>query len=174
MSYIMPSLTPTDGMPAFRVYSVDPVTFGVLDSVTYIADMTNPAFQTTGPVWTKYYSAKEAYGSLVSSVPGPEAELTPAFWHNVTAALQSSETAFQDYWTKKTRGWNVPACNDACKTSTICQLQAARSQDNCYVTSPGVHFKKRGSESHSHGAVYDNHCGESLLKDVFLAVMGQQ
>ena len=53
MSYIAPSLTPTAGMPAFRVYTVDPVTFAILDATTYIADMNNPVFQTTGPVWTK-------------------------------------------------------------------------------------------------------------------------
>jgi sphingomyelin phosphodiesterase len=144
----MPSLTPTDGMPAFRVYSVDPVTWGVIDSVTYIADMTNPAFQTTGPVWTEYYSAKEAYGPFVSPAPGPGDELSPAFWHNVTEAFQSSATAFQSYLTKKSRGWNVPACDSTCVNETICQLQSARGQDNCYVATPGINFVKRDLHQH--------------------------
>lgn len=31
VSYIAPALTPTSGNPTFRVYSVDPVTFAVLE-----------------------------------------------------------------------------------------------------------------------------------------------
>ncbi|KAK3062096.1 hypothetical protein LTS18_004828 [Coniosporium uncinatum] len=126
VSYIMPSLTPTDGHPSFRIYSVDPVTFAILDSTTYIADVTNPGYQTTSPVWTKYYSAKEAYSPLISETFANDtsAELAPAFWHNVTAALQSNPDAFSAYYARKTRGWEVPACDDVCKVSKICQLQA--------------------------------------------------
>ncbi|KAF4637428.1 hypothetical protein G7Y89_g661 [Cudoniella acicularis] len=88
VSYVCPAMTPTEGHPAFRVYTVDPVTFGVLDSTTYIANMSSPGFQTTGPVWTKYYSAKETYGPLVTPpLTDPTAELTPAFWHNFKSQL---------------------------------------------------------------------------------------
>ncbi|KAK3062115.1 hypothetical protein LTS18_004792, partial [Coniosporium uncinatum] len=148
VSYIMPSLTPTDGHPSFRIYSVDPVTFAILDSTTYVADMTNPHYQTTGPVWTKYYSAKEAYGPLISETFANDAsaELAPAFWHNVTAALQSNSDAFSAYYARKTRGWEVPACDDACKASEICQLQTMRAQDNCQTPELGLSFRKRKAE----------------------------
>ncbi|KAH6611405.1 sphingomyelin phosphodiesterase [Trichoderma cornu-damae] len=163
-SYICPSLTPTSGMPSFRVYDVDPDTFGVLDATTYIADMTDAAFQTTGPVWTRYYSAKEAYGSKLSPpVTDPSAELTPAFWHNVTALFDSDSNVFNQYISFKSRGWDVAACTGDCKTQELCRLRAARSEDNCVVVSPGLHFNKKRSEGvreHAH-TTHGHECGLS-------------
>ncbi|EFY91799.1 acid sphingomyelinase, putative [Metarhizium acridum CQMa 102] len=142
-SYIAPSLTPTSGMPSFRVYTVDPDTFAVLDHTTYMADMTNPSFQTT-PVWTKLYSAKESYGPLVSPpLTDPKAELTPAFWHNVTVAFENDDAQFNAYIARKSRGWQPASCTGDCKTNEICQLRAARSQDNCWKPKPGINLTKR-------------------------------
>lgn len=171
MSYIAPSVTPTSGMPAFRVYSVDPDTFGVLDVVQYMADMTNPAFQTTGPVWTEYYSAKDVYGPIVQPpVTDASTELTPAFWHNVTAAFQTNATLFNAYMARKSRGWKAATCTGDCQASEICQLRAARSQDNCAKPVPGVHLNKR-----SNGGIdsdYATDCGFSMIGDV-LGSVGQ-
>ena len=165
-AYIVPSLTPTSGMPAVRVYTVDPVTFAVLASVTYIADMTNQAFQTTGPVWTEYYSAKQVYGPLLTPpVTDPNAELSPAFWHNVTEVLASNETAFQEYYARKSRGWNVANCTGTCYTLEICQMQAMRSENNCYTPSPGIHFGKRDLTPHGHVGHRDE-CGISVSREV--------
>lgn len=50
VGYIAPALTPTSGNPTFRVYSVDPVTFAVLDFSVYYANITSPTFQ-DGPKW---------------------------------------------------------------------------------------------------------------------------
>ncbi|UKZ46180.1 hypothetical protein TrVGV298_000379 [Trichoderma virens] len=164
-SYICPSLTPTSGMPSFRVYDVDPVTFAVLDTTTYIADMTNANFQTTGPVWTKLYSAKEVYGSKLNPpVTDPSAELTPAFWHNVTALFESNSAMFNQYISLKSRGWNVASCTGDCQKQEICQLRAGRSESNCVVPSPGLHISKRSDErhGHSHHRAHDHQeCGMS-------------
>ena len=159
-SYIAPSLTPTSGMPSFRVYSVDPDTFGILDHTTYIADMSNPAFQTNGPVWTKFYSAKEAYGPITTPpLTDPKAELTPSFWHNVTVALESSDSFFDAYISRKSRGWNPATCRNDCKTNEICQLRAGRSQDNCWKPKPGVNLtKKKRSGVHAEKGEHDE-CG---------------
>ncbi|KAI5461391.1 Metallo-dependent phosphatase-like protein [Mariannaea sp. PMI_226] len=166
-SYIGPSLTPTAGMPAFRVYDVDPVTFAVLDSTTYIADMTSSAFQTTGPEWKKYYSAKEAYGSLLSPpVTDSSSELTGAFWHNVTALFESNDTAYQAYRSRKSRGWKSDSCTGTCKTNEICQLRAARSENNCYTPSLGVHFSKRSLDP----ARERDECGISVGRATFNAM----
>lgn len=143
MSYICPSLVPTSGMPAFRVYDVDPETFAVLDAVTYIADMEDSEFQKSGPVWKKYYSAKESYGALVSPPIKSEAELTPAFWHNVTTAFESNATIFDEYVLRKSRGWITKKCEGDCKDKEICQLRAGRSQDNCFTPKAGATFAKR-------------------------------
>ncbi|KAL7937255.1 Metallo-dependent phosphatase-like protein [Trichoderma chlorosporum] len=164
-SYICPSLTPTSGMPSFRVYDVDPETFGVLDSTTYIADMTNADFQTTGPVWTKLYSAKETYGSQLSPpVTDPTVELTPAFWHNVTDLFEANSNAFNQYISLKSRNWNVASCTGDCETQELCQLRAGRSENNCVVPSIGLHITKRSDElqgnSH-HGAHDHSECGMS-------------
>ncbi|KAJ6438415.1 Sphingomyelin phosphodiesterase [Purpureocillium lavendulum] len=146
-SYIAPSLTPTSGMPSFRVYDVDPDTFGVLDVTTYTADMTDPAFQTTGPVWKKYYSAKEAYGKAASPpVTDPAAELTPAFWHQVTEAFDKDQALFDAYIARKSRGWNAGTCTGDCKTAELCQLRAGRAQNNCFKPEPGLHLERRGDD----------------------------
>ncbi|KIW01898.1 uncharacterized protein PV09_06741 [Verruconis gallopava] len=166
MSYIAPALTPTSGNPTFRVYSVDPVTFGVLDFTTYIANMSDPTYQTK-PTWEKYYSAKETYGSLlVPAVTDAAAELTPEFWHNVTTLFENDDGIFQDYISRKSRGWDVSACTGSCKTDTICQLRAAESQYNCVVVSPGINLKQRKREvdysSHS-----EQECGASIVSTLF-------
>ena len=171
ISYIAPSLTPTSGMPSFRVYTVDPETFAVLDATTYISDMSDSSFQTKGPVWKKYYSAKEAYGPLVDPpLKDAKAELTPAFWHNVTAALEDSEDEFDAYMSRKSRGWKADdKCRGDCMAEEICQLRAGRSQDNCYEPSPGVHFSKRSEAGiHDHGE-HDS-CGVSVSAKIFSAL----
>lgn len=177
MSYIMPSLTPTDGNPTFRVYTVDPVTWGVLDSVTYMADMDDSGFQTSGPVWKKYYSAKETYGPLVTpavSANDISVELTPAFWHNVTAAFEANPAAFQGYIARKTRGWNPESCTGDCITSTICQLRAGRAQDNCVEPEPGQNiFRKRGLDQNGHKEHRDE-CGVSVSRETLTLLMSRK
>lgn len=138
-------MTPLSGMPAFRIYTVDPETFGILDVDTYVADMADPEFQNK-PTWTKTYSAKETFGGLLETPIPADAELTPAFWHNVTVVLEKDSAAFDAYWARRTRGWNVPECNEACRKTEICQLRAARSQDNCFVPTPGASFGIRAEE----------------------------
>lgn len=165
ISYIMPSLTPTSGMPSFRVYLVDPVTFAVMDAVTYAADMGDASFQTTGPQWSPYYSARSAYGPLVSPPLPADAELSPAFWHNLTDVLAANDTAFNEYYARKSRGWNVQSCTGSCMTAEICGLQSARAQDNCYTPSPGISFAKRAvGELAARGTAHRDECGVALVR----------
>jgi len=181
MSYICPSLTPTSGMPSFRVYDVDPDTFAVLDATTYMADMSDPAFQTTGPAWKKYYSAKEAYGALVDPpLTDKHAELTPAFWHNVTEAFAAKQESFDAYMARKSRGWKAAGsseCRDKCRADEICQLRAGRSQDNCYTPKPGVHFAKRSEPNEAHHARHGGahgDCGVSGTAEILRALAARQ
>ncbi|KAI1079327.1 putative acid sphingomyelinase [Whalleya microplaca] len=166
-SYIAPSLTPTSGHPAFRVYTVDPVTFGVLDAETYIANVSAPGFRSARPTWTRYYSAREAYGPLAGAGVGVE-ELTPAFWHGVTEALERNETAFAEYWARRTRGWGAGRCEGECVRTEVCRLRAARAQDNCVA--PGLRLglleekrRMRGVGGHEHG--HGDECGGSVTRD---------
>jgi sphingomyelin phosphodiesterase len=166
VSYLAPSMTPTSGPPAFQVLTVDPVTFGVLDITTYIANISSPDYQ-NGPVWQEYYSAKAAYGPLVSPpLTDPAAELTPAFWHNVTVAFETNDDAFQNYYARKSRGWDVSSCTGTCQTTEICGLRAAEAQYNCATVTPGISFKKRdeGSLERSLGHIEESVCDGARLK----------
>lgn len=158
-------MTPTSGYPSFRVYTVDPVTFGVLDMTEYITDMSTSTYQTDGPVWEKYYSVKEAYGPLVTPpLTDPLAELTPAFWHNLTEVFATNSTAFGEYYARKSRGWNVASCTGSCVTDEICMLRAAESQYNCYTISPGIQFGKRSLAIAEDDG---DHCEGSQAKKIF-------
>jgi sphingomyelin phosphodiesterase len=143
VSYIAPAMTPTSGNPTFRVYSVDPVTFGILDYTTYMANISSPTYQSS-PTWQKYYSVKESYGTQLSPpLTAASAELTPAFWHNLTSLFKTHDSVFQQYNTRKSRGHDPATCTADCKTAEICQLRAAEAQYNCATNKPGVNFRKR-------------------------------
>jgi sphingomyelin phosphodiesterase len=170
ISYICPSLTPTSGMPSFRVYDVDPDTFAVLDAKTYIADMDDKSYQTSGPTWRQYYSAKEIYGAITSPRLDATAELSPSFWHNVTVAFEKNQTSFDGYMARKSRGWKADKqCTDKCRDTEICGLRAGRAQDNCWAPTPGVHFSKRDESQHNHNK--HDECGTSVSKDILSALV---
>lgn len=132
MGYVAPSLTPSGGPPSFRVYQIDPVTYGVLDYTQYIANITNLSPHKE-PEWKPYYSAKASYGSQLSPpVTEPSAEMTPAFWHNVTKAMDKNQTMFHDFWSRRSRGFNVTACAGSCASNEICALRGGDVQTSCY------------------------------------------
>lgn len=179
VSYVAPALTPTSGNPTFRVYDVDPVTFAVLDYTVYYTDVTSPSYQ-TNPVWQKLYSVKEAYGPLVG-VTDPAAELTPAFWHNLTAVFESDDAVFQTYRARKTRGYDTSFCDADCKAAEICQMRAADAQHNCVAVKPGVNFKRDESsgdadlpaaDDHGHVGECDGSQAAPILSDISTSTEG--
>ncbi len=119
----------------------------MLDFTVYSADLNSPTFQSS-PTWSKLYSAKEAYGAPLG-VTDPSAELTPAFWHNVTALFQTDDAIFQQYHERKLHGGDgsSSSCTGDCKTAEICQLRAAQAQYNCGVIKPGVNFRRDASSA---------------------------
>jgi sphingomyelin phosphodiesterase len=143
MGYVAPSMTPTSGPPSFRVYEIDPVTFGVLDFTQYIADISDSA----EPKWVPYYSAKKDYGSRLDVPVEEDMELTPAFWHNVTVGMEKDPSLFQDFWARRTRGFEVPRCEGDCVSKEICALRGADAQYSCVEATPGFSFEKRGERS---------------------------
>ena len=151
VSYVTPCITPRNSNPSFRVYTVDPETYGVIDYTHYYTEAAElPALTagSTGPVWKKLYSAKETYGPLVTPSPADTDELTPAFWSNVTTAFENNETAFQAWFNRKRA--NAPGskiCNGTCMADEICQMRASREQDNCQVVQTGL--QKRGMDGRS-------------------------
>lgn len=168
-SYIAPSLTPSNGFPAFRVYDVDPDTFGVLDMTTYMTNMSHPSFQ-FGPVWEKYYSAKEAYGLKTKPrVKDPTAELTASFWHNVTKKFETSSKLFNKYYERKVRGWEAQKPDKDRRNKEICLIRGGRSEDNCAGVSIGSKLRKRdltGKKGEIHNEQV-NHCGTPVAMEMF-------
>ncbi|KDR79984.1 hypothetical protein GALMADRAFT_242166 [Galerina marginata CBS 339.88] len=140
IAYIAPSLTPRSANPAFRVYDVDPDTYEVMDSRTFLSDMSDPSFQTS-PVWQLEYSARNTYGPAIGGWPAAQS-LNGAFWHKVTEAFATNDTLFQLFNSFKTRGVGVSACTGDCKTTTICNLRALRAENNCDVATPGLNFRR--------------------------------
>ncbi|CZR64135.1 related to acid sphingomyelinase [Phialocephala subalpina] len=152
VSYIAPALTPTSGNPTFRVYSVDPVTFAILDYTVYYTNISSPTYQ-SGPVWEKLYSVKEAYGSLLTPpVTDTAVELTPEFWHNLTVLFEDDDSVYQEWYARRTRDYSSATCTGDCKTTSICELRASQSQYNCGTVSAGINFKRDAAataQSHS-------------------------
>ncbi|KAK7039634.1 Metallo-dependent phosphatase-like protein [Favolaschia claudopus] len=137
VAWIAPALTPRSGNPALKVYDVDPDTYEIMDSKVYFSNMDDPEYQIK-PEWKLYYSARDEYGPLVNL--GPTAPLDARFWHAVTEAMEKNETAFQRYNEFMTRGAHVRTCDAGCKKSAICQMRAARAENNCHVARPGLTF----------------------------------
>jgi sphingomyelin phosphodiesterase len=70
------------------------------------------------------------------------AELTPAFWHNITTVFATNDSAFREYWARMSRGFGVSSCTGTCQTQAICGLRAADAQFNCVTPTPGFNFAK--------------------------------
>ncbi|KAI7820917.1 Metallo-dependent phosphatase-like protein [Gamsiella multidivaricata] len=152
--WIGPSVTPyTDLNPGFRVYKVDTKSWNVFDAQTYIADLNQAAsWDASGssPNWHLEYSARKAYGAYAPIADN--APLSASWWHNVTAAFESNDAAFQQYWTYRGKSAGRQAACAAggpCPKEIICNLRAGRSSDAC----SGVHFSlKRSDEAEASDA----------------------
>lgn len=160
VSYVAPALVPSSGNPSFRVYSVDPITFGILDYTTYFANMSDSSFQ-QDPIWQVLYSVKETYAPNMD----PAAELTPQFWHNLTLTFENNDDIFQDFMARKTRESTPSTCTGDCKIAELCKLRAAESQYNCVQVTPGIHFK-RDEHGHSHASYQPGDCEGSKLGEI--------
>ncbi|KAF8926375.1 hypothetical protein BGZ58_011233 [Dissophora ornata] len=148
-AWIGPSVTPfTDLNPGFRVYKVDTKSWNIFDSQTYVADLSQAAsWDASGssPNWHLEYSAREAYGAYVPIAT--DAPLSAAWWHNVTTAFQTTDAAFQEYWTYRGKSAGLQgscASGSACKTEIICDLRAGQSSDSC--TKISFSMKKRSDD----------------------------
>lgn len=85
--------------------------------------------------WELYYSARDSYGPLVSAFTdtplSPTDPLNASFWHTLTEVFEANATAFQEWNTRLSRGGNVVACTGDCMTTSICDMRAARSENDC-------------------------------------------
>ncbi|XRM47312.1 hypothetical protein ABZX51_010296 [Aspergillus tubingensis] len=138
-----PAMTPTSGYSAFRVYEVQFSSGGgwkVMDFEEYIARFPQHSLQGDSgevePQWVRYYSAMEAYGKYVypngvgtgtnGIGAGGGADIGPHFWAKLTDVMETNWNVFNQYWARRTRGYNVLVCGRGCREKEICRL---RGQD---------------------------------------------
>ncbi|KNG87226.1 sphingomyelin phosphodiesterase [Aspergillus nomiae NRRL 13137] len=118
----------------------------------------------TPPKWVKYYSAKEAYGSLLTPpVTDPKVEMTPAFWHKVTVQMEKDDSVFQAWWSRTTRGYNVTECTGDCAKTKICSLRGGDAQFNCEGAGTPFKITKRSD------GVSEVHVERPFCEDAVLA-----
>lgn len=159
VSFISPALTPLEGNPAFKIYNVDDLTFGVCDITSYYTDLSDATFQQE-PVWRKLYSARKTFSNRnlnwrLRLYP----ELHGGIWHNLTERwYNESNGEFDKYWKYKTRLYNVPECDEECRKREICNLRAASAEANC---SPKTIADK--IDVHAQNGA---HCGKSIIASV--------
>jgi len=165
--FICPALTPTSGNPAFKVYDIDPDTFEVMDSKVFTTNVSDPSFHVE-PKWELYYSARESYGSFVGGLQATDS-LNASFWHKVTEVFEADDSVFQLYNTRISRGGAVSPCTGDCKTVTICDQRAARSQNNCDV--PISHFlTKRDEPTH----IPQDECEGNAIRSIFMNLLSKK
>ncbi|KAI0342171.1 sphingomyelin phosphodiesterase [Trametopsis cervina] len=168
--FIGPALTPTSGNPAFKLYDVDPDTFEVMDMKVYFTNVSDPTFHAS-PKWELYYSARESYGPLVQPALGPAEPLNASFWHRLTDVFDANETAFQLWNTRISRGGAVTPCTGDCVRVTICDMRAARSENNCDVDSPNADFGFRRRDLHASGHAETDACEGGGIRSIFAKFM---
>ncbi|KAI0031271.1 acid sphingomyelinase [Vararia minispora EC-137] len=169
--FIGPALTPTSGNPAFKLYDVDPDTFEVLDMKVYFTNVSSPSFQEK-PIWELYYSARDSYAPLVNINLSPTDPLNASFWHKLTDVFEANETAFQLWNTRLSRGGAVTPCTDECVRVSICDMRAARSENNCDVDTPNANFGfKRGLPEHVASEL--ELCEGTMIRRMFTRMLGK-
>ncbi|KAJ7600702.1 sphingomyelin phosphodiesterase [Mycena floridula] len=161
VAHIGPALTPTSGNPAFKIYDVDAKTFEIMDVHVIFTNVSDSFFQSE-PVWKEYYSARETYGPLVGLKDNEP--LSPAFWHNLTEVFSVNETAFAGFNERISRGGAVTACDDSCRTTTICDMRAFRSENNCDGSSGGIGVREPGRH------VLESECEGKRFVDIMLEI----
>ena len=147
IAYIAPSITPYQNLnPTFRVYSVHPVTYEIMDYDQYYASI--PTFDDLveskanhGPVWRKLYSARDAYGDFHASSQrntykaGVEldharwpwnAPLNGTFWAAVTDEMEQRPELVQT-WAEYTSSMSPRAkqcTSKKCQEAVICYMRS--------------------------------------------------
>ncbi|KAG5930426.1 hypothetical protein E4U42_001349 [Claviceps africana] len=181
VSFVAPSLTPSNGFPAFRVYTVDEDSQAVLDATTYFANMSEASFQ-TAPTWRSLYDLKSAYGasfkpdgSFDNATAAIYVPTSAARWHRLTEEWEMDRDLFDRYWRNMYTGsGDVKKCDDECRRKEICMVRGGRAEDNCAGKAPGVKLGRRHDNqgagedrrsSSSSAREQDNHCGSSVLLD---------
>jgi len=133
--YVAPSVTTFSWrMPTYRVYTVDSISFEVLETETYMLNLTE-ANLTNKTEWKLEYTATEAY-NLQS--------LYPSDWNNLLQRFIQNETFFDETYSRYFDR-NDNQCDQKCYFTRLCEIRSGRSHDKedlCFDI-PGYENKTR-------------------------------
>jgi len=129
--YVAPSVTTFSWrMPTYRVYTIDSISFEVLDHETYMLNLTE-ANLTNKTEWTLEYKAKEAYN--MSSLFADD-------WDKLIGQFETNPDLFNTYYSHFDR--NEKVCDDSCQFDRLCEMRSGRSHDKANLCYDLPNYKK--------------------------------
>ncbi|KAI6654603.1 hypothetical protein LOD99_999 [Oopsacas minuta] len=115
---ITPSITTfAHQNPSFRIYSMDPTTYEILDYEQYFLNLTKAnviAKEGKTPQFELNYSAKKLYGMK---------DLSPDSWWSLVNRFKTNSTLLLKYVDNVYARSKVPSCDANCKKMTICECE---------------------------------------------------
>ena len=123
VGYIGPSITPLAGNNAgWTLYEVDSVTFEVVNSQTYIANVSDSNSWTV-PEWKLEYDAKATYAPSGWPATAP---MNATFWHEVTENMLSNIGLVETYNLYETKSSvATESCSTtACARQMVCSIRS--------------------------------------------------
>lgn len=111
-SYIIPSLSPLDRYPSYRIYSYNRTSFDILDYYQYHLNLTE-LIQTGKVNYTLYYSAKDKF--KLNNLGSLE-------WEKIAEQLRSNTTYFQEWWSRYNAGYPMRECDAQCQRNEVCDI----------------------------------------------------
>ena len=125
VAYISPSVTTFGGVnPGYRIYTIHPETFEILDHETYFANLTaaNIAGSSAPLTFQLSYRAKETYGFTSCS---------PLDWHLLVLRMAKDDGLFQKFQKlKHNQSDHYKKCEEhVCKADALCDLVTAKAHD---------------------------------------------
>ena len=113
VGWITASIMPDQHFPSFRIFDYNPDTMVINDYTQYVANLTYLT-ETNNLTYYKEYSAKEAYNLV---------DMESNSWTNLITQMKSNDTLFQNYWSNKKTGYNIPPCDQKCKSDFLHSIQ---------------------------------------------------
>ncbi|KAK0321818.1 hypothetical protein LTR82_007304 [Friedmanniomyces endolithicus] len=133
VAWVGPSIVPlTNYNAGWSVYSVDAVTFEVVNAQVYFANISNTLSWSPEPVWEFEYDARSTYDPLCQWPA--YAPLNATFWSEVTERMMKDDSLIAEYlFLASKKSVLTPACVGKCLERSICSIRSSNRavSDTC-------------------------------------------
>ncbi|TKA35481.1 hypothetical protein B0A54_12141 [Friedmanniomyces endolithicus] len=133
VAWVGPSIVPlTNYNAGWSVYSVDAVTFEVVNAQVYFANISNTLSWSPEPVWEFEYDARSTYDPLCQWPA--YAPLNATFWSEVTERMMKDDSLIAEYlFLASKKSVLTPACVGKCLERRICSIRSSNRavSDTC-------------------------------------------